>query len=302
VTRRGWLSQGRSRGLAACAIACLLSLSASAAPLPVTLIWVAPPECPQYDEVWAQLSSRLGRSPSTPEGSAFAARVNVRQEEDATWRLSVETLSSAGAGRRELTGNSCQEVTHTAVVALSLAIDPTMEAPAKAPARALWLGLGAQSSLGLLPMPTAGLSLAATADLGLVSLQVGVSAALAQRLAVDQVKGLRLAQPIAGAVSGCLAQRWSRVALLGCLEVRGGVVSGIGEGVDQPALAFAGFFGVGPGVQLQGQLTSWFSLRAGVEGDLALVRPAFKFATGPVVFSSSLFSLSGYLGVELRVW
>ena len=289
--------------LEACALlfGCLLSVAASAAALPVTLIWVAPPECPQYEEAWAQLSSRLGRSPSTPDGASFAARVSIRAEESG-WRLLVETLTSAGPGRREFTGLNCQEVAHTAVVALSLAIDPTLEPPPEPAPRALWLGLGAQSVAGLLPVPTVGLSLAATADLGPASVQLSASAALAQRLTLDQGKALRLALPIGGDLDGCVDHRWRVATLLGCLGVRAGVVSGVGEGVALTAQRYAGFLSVGPRVQLQGRLNSWFAIRGGVEGDIALVRPAFQFATGPVVYTSPLFSLSGYLGLEMRVW
>lgn len=277
------------------------AMSVAAKPLPVTLIWVAPPECPQYEEVWANLSERLGHPPTTPHETSFAARGEVTKVERG-WRISLQTLTSSGAGTREFTNGSCAELTRMAVVALSVAIDPAIEPPPEIAPRSFWLGLGPTGTVGLMPFPSTGLTASAVFDLLPASYQLSVMTSLPQRYERSDGKALRVGLPFGAGVAACVGLHGTRLSLLGCANLVAAIATGEAQGVSNPRAGVAPLFSVGPRLQGRLLLHSHVALRLSVDGLIALSRPSFVFANQEVAFTPSLFAGTGSLMVELRIW
>lgn len=278
-----------------------LAASSFSAPLPVTLIWQAPEECPQYAEVWARLSERLGQAPATPTQSSFAARGLVVKVEKG-FRIELQTLNQSGAGTRQFTHASCEELTRLAVVSLSMAIDPTLEPPPEVVPRSLWLGIGPAASLGILPLPAAGLSADLVLELLPVSFQFSLETALPQRYAKDDGRALRVGLPFGGGLDACLGVHGTRFSARGCANLHAALLTGEAEGVSRPRAGLGALLSLGPRLQGQLLLHSRVALRLTIDGSVALVRPSFAFASGEVAFSPSLFSFSGALTVEFKIW
>jgi hypothetical protein len=275
--------------------------TAWAAPIPVALIWQAPEGCPQYAEVWAGLSERLGRVPSTPDGTSFAARGLVVKGE-AGWRVELQTLSASGAGTREFTSSTCEQLTQISVLALSVAIDPLLEPPPEVTPPSLWLGLGPETHIGVVPLPSAGLRVGASLELQRASFELFFETALPQRYERDGGRALKVSLPFGGGLSACLGFHGSRLSVEGCANLRGALVEGEGDGVARPRVGLAGYLGAGPGVQLRVLLHDRVALRARADGLVSIVLPSFAFADASVTYTSSLFSFAGSLAIEFRAW
>lgn len=282
------------------ALFAVLSTNASAAPLPVTLIWLAPEGCPQQAEVWEYLSERLGRLPSTPDGTSFAVRGEVVKNE-AGFQVGVQTLTASGSGSRSFTHPNCEEVTRLAVVALSLAIDPALESPA-VETRSLWLGVGPTAAVSLLPLPAAGVTASAGLDLMPVSVHLTVSTSLSQRYVLDDVRALNMGMPISGSLDACVGYFGSRVAISGCGVFTAAFITSVPDGVAFPRTGAAAVVGLGPRARARVVLHTRVAIQASVDGSFALTRPVFIFASGEPAYAVPPVAVTGLLSVEFRIW
>lgn len=273
---------------------------AFAQPLPVTLMWQAPDGCPQYDDVWARLSERLGRTPSTPRERSIAARGAMMQE-DGVYKLELQTLTPAGIGQRVFTNASCEELTRLAVVALSVAIDPMMEPPPEVAPRKVWLGVGPRMTYGVLPTITAGLMGSVALDVRPATFELSLETALAQTATIDGTRSLTVGLPIGGGLSACLGYFGSRVTAQGCANVRAALLTGTPMGVAVAIAGLGGYLGAGPRVQARVLLHDLVSLRLSLDGNVTLVAPQFQFANGTSVQAQG-FSFVGTLAVDFKLW
>lgn len=281
-------------------VVAVVSWSAFAEPIPVTLMWSAPPECPQQEIVWAQLSERMGRVPSTPNRSAFAARGEVLKTETG-WRVELQTLSASGAGTRVLTHAQCDQLTRMAVVALSVAIDPGLEPPPEPTTKSFWLGLGAAGSVGALSFPTPGVAATATFDLLPASFEFSLLTSLPQRYERSDGRALQLGLPFGATLSGCLGLHGTRLSGLACATVAASLVTAEATGVQNPVAGLAPLVSLGPRLEGRVLVHDRVRLRLALDASLAASRPAFVFANSEPAFSSSLLGFAALLGVEFRI-
>lgn len=282
-------------------ISLVVASTAFAGTLPVTLIWQAPEPCPQYAAVWAQLTERLGRAPTTPEGSAFAAR-GVVDLVDAGWRLELQTLTGSGAGTRVLTHADCGELARRAVVVLALAIDPSLSPPPEVTPPAFWLGAGPQTMMGVLPLPSLGLVVSGRFEPRPFAFGLSVDAALPQTINLSSSRGLRVSTPIAGSVEGCLGVSGARFGLDGCAVVRVALMLGEAVGVEVPRGGAAPLVQAGARGEGRVVLTPLVALKLRLGVAFSVVKPAFVFADGEVGFAPGLVAGEGALLVDFRLW
>jgi hypothetical protein len=283
-------------------LAALLGVTA-ATPSPLTLMWDAPPECPNATKVLAHLSEQLGRTPASADGTPFAARGAV-QKTDEGWRLELQTLSSSGAGTRAFVDADCEKVTQAGVLALALAIDPELKPLPRVELarRSLWLSAGPQARLGTSPFPAVGLSVQGTIDLERVAFGLSIASFLPQRLARDAGTAVQLTLPIEAGLAACVGFHVDRLAVHGCATAAAALLLGQAEGVERPFLGNGALLTVGPRARARVLITSSLAVGVHLEGAVALLRPSFRFANGSEAFTPSLWSGSATLLMELKLW
>lgn len=285
-------------------IMAVLATSALANPVPLTLMWDAPPECPDSAKVWMALAEQFGRTPARADGNPFTAR-GVIQRTDEGFRLELQTLTSSGAGMRTFVDQSCDKVTEAGVLSLALAIDPDLQPSppiAAVPERALWLSAGPQVQLGITPYPSFGLSVLGTIDLDRFAFAIAVGTSFPQRLPQAFGKTLRVSVPIEGSGAACLGFEVSRLSIDGCVALRAALVLGEAEGVAIPILGRGTLLSIGPRVQTRVLLTNAVAIGLNLEGSVALLRPSFRYADGSEAFTTSLGGGSAVILVELKIW
>lgn len=85
----------------------------------VELKWQAPAECPSG----AAIAKDIERLAGPQEGRALIAQVTISNTPDHRWRVVID-LSGSAAGHRELTANTCSQLSRAAALIVALAANP----------------------------------------------------------------------------------------------------------------------------------------------------------------------------------
>lgn len=291
-----------SRGWVFGVAAAFLAGNAFAEGLPVTLMWQAPEGCPQYAEVWANLTERLGHTQTRPDQGSFAARGVVTKVENG-FHVELQTLSASGAGTRQFDHANCEELTRLSVVALSVAIDPLLESPPEVVARSLWLGLGARTTAGVLPFFSAGLSAHVSLIIAPASFELSLQTALTQYASLpNDGQALNVGLPIGGGVAGCLGLHRARWSVEGCASLQLALLTLAPVGIERGHFGQGAFATLGPRAQGRLLLHERVALRLSAEAGIALTRLAFTYADQTPVFATAPITFAGTLSVEFRAW
>jgi hypothetical protein len=100
--------------------ATLLPARARAEPLPLTLQWIAPPQCPSADEVRREVVRQVhvvpGRAPPSIEAEARVEAVGGR------WRVELRTTRAGVQGHQILEDASCELLARATALVLALAL------------------------------------------------------------------------------------------------------------------------------------------------------------------------------------
>lgn len=278
----------------------LVGGAAFAQSLPVTLLWQAPMNCPQHDEVWARLTERLGHAPTAPQEASFAARGAITKTDEG-FKLELQTLNASGAGTRTFTHANCEELTRLAVVALSVAIDPLLEPPPAVTPTNLWLGLGPRLTVAVLPAPSPGLAGSVLLDVRPVSFEFSLETAAGMMAPIPGGRSLLVAFPIGGGLSGCFGYFGARFSAQGCANLRAGLLTGTPSSVTDPIVGLGALLSAGPRVQGRLLVHDRFAIRLSFDGNFTLVAPRFRFADGSF-YAPSPFTFAGTLAVDFKLW
>lgn len=115
------------------ALAFALASSLGAAPEEageLELRWVAPPTCPDEARVRARVEALLGR-PLGPGPAVLKVRAEI--ERGRAFRLRLTTSTADGSRTRPFEGQSCDVLADAAILAIAIAIDPTVTSRALQP-------------------------------------------------------------------------------------------------------------------------------------------------------------------------
>ena len=116
--------------LAALALASVLATGPEAGG-ELDLRWEAPAGCPDEARVRARVEGLLGR-PLGPGPAVLEARARIEHDRD--WELRLTTTTADGSRTRPFHAGSCAVLADTAILAIAMAIDPTVASRALEPA------------------------------------------------------------------------------------------------------------------------------------------------------------------------
>ena len=257
------------------------------------LVWEAPPECPNPDEVWQQVDALLPRDVELRRGLQATGRVS--QGEDGRWLLHLTLVAEGVLDDRDLVGDSCQALADSAAVIMAMQLTPThpkplpqrdephptpvrpKDSPRPAPPRSFFqLGLSGSADSAALPR----LALGARADLGFsrARFYLGVSAALW----LGQTETLAPAHPGQGRFGWRAASLWTCHATWGgavrlgpCLAFEVGQLTARSSDVRSPgAVSELWVAALGGGAFWVPLGSSWL-LTSSVSAAVPLRRPSF---------------------------
>jgi hypothetical protein len=259
--------------------------------------WLAPEGCPSAGTVQTEIDGLLGGPASERARESLSVRATV--ERGTLWLVTLETRLGSAAGHRTIEAVTCQALASATALIVALMIDPDAVAarakrgnepepnpppaapPPPAPRATFGLvGLGATSTLGVLPGPDVG----PTATLGLV--RGHWRAELRGTYGLREVRSDPLADAsgaygsfrfFAGTLVGCWLVSGAVAEWGPCAEAEVGAVRGEGVGQLQVASETTPWFGLGAGGAVIIKATSWlhFPLRAGAV--VPLWRPSYVF-------------------------
>jgi hypothetical protein len=87
----------------------------------IALDWQAPAECPDQNSVLDETARILRGTTAT---TRVAARAVVERDVNGSWRVSLETETESGTGRRDVLADSCPAVASAVALILALVVDP----------------------------------------------------------------------------------------------------------------------------------------------------------------------------------
>jgi len=281
----------------------------------VELTWRAPAGCP--NEAWARkaIDAYLGHR-KVEAFKPIAVRVEITAAAGGRWRAAL-SMRGGASGDRTFEGGTCARVGDAAVLIVALMLDPlevvaqmdTARDDDSRPASPLLtengrradvarsptrfeLAVQATGDAGSLPEPTVGAGVAAGAHLSRISVQADVVAWIPRRAfggptgASGGEIGLYTAS-----LRGCLAAMGALgLVLAPCLRAEGGLASGTGFGIAEPATS-RNFWGAAfAGLSIRQASTERLGAWLAVEGGVPFVRPDYiieefgtVFRAGPVL-------------------
>jgi hypothetical protein len=260
----------------------------------VRLDWVAPANCPKGESIVAQTDRMLRGSPALEH--PIEAHARVRRDGDA-WHLRLETTTSEGRGRRDLTAASCAELADTTAIILALMVDPNAAVPERSERRAKAPPDDASSSqpsssrlsptiaaafrldAGTMPSIALGIGIAAGASYGPLRLDAGASYWPSRDI-------LRSERPFWGAtldlwafdVRGCFRFLDSRTSLSGCIGAEIDRMGARGFGGPTAGSAWAAWFAPSTGALVTFRILKGFSIEAAADVVVPTARPRFVIA------------------------
>ncbi len=238
----------------------------------------------------------------------------VRRDPRGRWHLRIEIVQDGTAARRALVSDTCRHAMSAAALVVALAIDESArevqatavggqvprtlavvddevpppvilgDAPPVVPVRRssdVDVGLLARASggivLGVLPAPTAGVTVTSAIRVGAVEVQVRVGGVLGQRAVDRPVTG------VGGDVSLvtlggrlCLGGGGRSVRLSGCAGADGGWMRGVGVGNTDSRSATGPWVGIAAGPALEWRPVRWFSMELAGEAVVVVTAPRFE--------------------------
>jgi hypothetical protein len=306
----------------------------------VQLEWRAPLECPQQVDVEDGVRRLVGDAElfdaagSTAPGGSTNFSATMTEVQRGAWNLVLRVTSSAGTRTRELTGDSCHELTEAGIAVIALALSestskpgasdapesvPTSSAktsspppppavrdePASSgvqhpekPEGSSWGALAALVvDLNVLPTPAVGAALGASYGVGSFWLSAQGIYLPPQQAALTNERGADISL-LAASLSGCYWALGGRLAAGPCMKLEAGVLPA--QGVSDHATSGNGrWAAVVPGIAAQWWLSGSWGLLLGAELVLPLVRDEFMLGTEQVY---RIPPLSGriVLGPEVR--
>jgi len=275
----------------------------------VDLEWRAPPGCP--DEAWARtaIDAYLGQR-AHESFKPIAVRVEITAAPGGRWRAALSVGGGAN-GSRTFEGATCSRVGDAAVLIVALMLDPVevvaqmeprVEAPRGAPpvaeeprvverpdATRIELAVQAAGDAGSLPEPTLGAGLGAGLRSGRLSMELDLLAWVPRRAFGGPTPSsggeIRL---YTASLRGCWgSMRGLGLVLAPCARAEGGISSGTGFGIAEPAssqnfwgAAFLGFLIRQASVQ---RLGAWLA----IEGGVPFARPNYVIEEFGTVFRAA---------------
>lgn len=91
------------------------------------LSWTALPECPNLQEVRAEVLRLV--SPRTHFSANLVARARIQLDGNGLYLLKLQTTQSGVDGERSFSGRTCGAVADAAIVTMALSLDPNVEIP-----------------------------------------------------------------------------------------------------------------------------------------------------------------------------
>jgi hypothetical protein len=236
-----------------------------------TVEWSSPADCERAEVVEARVEELVGRPLASVDEPNF--QVNVT-EAPGQWNLTLVTRTGGGTSRRELSGQSCGEVTEAAAVAMAMAIraavpnasensepSPPAETPAPAPPATAAspardrptpaphpkssgarlggvVGIAALLDTAALPAPTFGVAVGAGLRWGWLRAELQGAAFAPQTASLGEGRSAEFGL-LSGALLGCIEPPTPGVAVFGCGGFELGSLSGEGHGVSNPEVGAA---------------------------------------------------------------
>jgi hypothetical protein len=275
----------------------LVTVAVTEAATPVTLVWNAPPDCPQRDAVLADVQ----RIVDGPTNRVVEARADVTELGPQHWSVHLVTSVDGLAGDRTIDANSCVSLAAATALILAWTVDPSKAAPSLPPPEqegaartpptpapeeqrprrersdasgsiAAAIAVGGVADSATLPSPAVGGELVLAGLLGPLRVEVSGADWLTQHAT----------QNVLGESEGASIHLWEAAAR-GCYRWR------LGAGLElSPCLGGAMFFATGDGIggtpaRFQGRHFSTIDWGA-AQGDVLAVWRLF----GPLALRASL--------------
>lgn len=304
-------------------------------PLPLTIAWAAPANCPTADDVERRVRQLLSGAP--PAGTMVVADARIAPIADGRLELVLTTEVAEARGTKTVSARSCAALTEAAAVFLALAIDsakdmappeeptpiptPVTTTPPAAPTETrrpsdhatpssmtgepLQIGGGVAGVLdvGTLPGPSVGLS--ANLHARLDRFRLGALGTFwnsqEPRFDAERGAGASVSMTTAGAFL-CYLFPFRRFGLGGCGNVEATFAEATGWGVRRPMRARSIWPTLAAGPFAEMPLSKWLNLVGRVDLLFPVGAPDLALATdaGNVqLYDPSVFSVRWGLGVEI---
>lgn len=290
----------------------------------VRLEWRAPLECPQQVDVEEGVRRLVGDAglfdsagSTAPGGTNFSGTMTEVQR--GAWNLELRVTSSAGTRTRELTGDSCHELTEAGIAVIALALSESTskpaasDAPESVPTSSAKTsppppppavhdepdipmgdsgiqqpekpeGWGAHAALVLdlnvLPTPAVGAALGASYSVGSFWLSAQGIYLPPQQASLTDERGAEISL-LAASLSGCYWVLGGTLAVGPCLKFEAGVLPA--QGVSDHATSGNGRWAAAiPSIAAQWWLGGSWGLLLGAELVIPFVRDEFMLGTEQV--------------------
>jgi hypothetical protein len=317
-------------------VAAVLCVATSARAERVALRWIAPEVCPDDGEMRRDVEQLLGRPLEWASSEQLTVRGEVARS-GATWIVHLELAAPEGTRTRELTGQSCAEVSAAAALVIALAVDPAVEtgttepappraapeatthadtseppAPARPsrphrtrkpkPAGPAWT-VGASGSIDArsLPAPAPGVEVKGAARWPSLRMELGLAYYPGQRRELRSGAGGEFDLTFVS-LRGCPQIRVGRIESALCLESDLGVLAGSGVGVRDAADGSSPWWTLGGGLHVGWWVTPALLLTTGGDVLGILSRDEFVLARVGLVYRPPAVTARWTLGAEVRLW
>ena len=324
----------RALSLAAAGYFLASARQAHAEPLPIDLSWEAPPECPSYDEVMAELS-RITRVKPGRTVTHIRADAQIEHTADNRYRLRLRTQREDQSGDTDLDAATCAVLKRGVTLVLALALGdgvdlvdepapppPPVDVPEppaappppvarpKPPVPVAPVAIAPSSEVRWSPWlaATGASGLTAKAALGpQIGLELGQLHwhALAQlsywpSASAPRAQGIDSSySAFIGALGGCGRVPFGAWSLSACATFEAGVVRGASAGAFQDGAATAPWYAVGPSLVLAAPLSGSLKLRVAGGLSVAFEPPHFAIRGFREVYVVSRYVPALTLGLAL---
>jgi hypothetical protein len=276
---------------------------------PIALAWRAPLGCP--DETWAKRALRayLGSRPGD-DYKPMSVRIDIAPAPRGRFRADL-SLDGGASGDRRFEGATCARVADAAVLIVALMLDPVevatqIEAPTPREVAApnptsreiergsasahVRIGIHATGDAGSLPEPSVGAGLTAGVRFARTRIEADGTAWVPRRALAGATGAIggEIGLFTAG-LRGCVALFGETGGLVvePCLRLEGGVASGTGFGILEPASSRAPWGAAFAGFALRQRTAESFGAWLSIEGGTPFVRPNHVIEDFGTVFRAS---------------
>jgi len=304
----------------------------------IQLVWEAPPDCADDQEVRQAVDRYLGRQEYSDLGEVVVHGTVVTTQPSG-FRLHIEVNTPVGQTARSVDSETCQALTRAAGLVIAIALDPLKvvdevervravaearqlpepeppsepepssepEPPLPPPApqkSTLRLGLRASGGIesGALPKVGAGVALAAAMIWPRWRLELqGIYVTPREHTPYDETPGAGARLQLgAAAAAGCHVLARDRLEVPLCLGFEGGAMRADGVGLGDPKTSHRLWLAAFVAPKLAFVPHPRVALVAEVASVLTIVRPRFKIDDLGPLYSAGFVSVRALAGVEVR--